>query len=94
MTVGKMVSDSDRPHLARSEAVTRPTIATMDIYLNGNAQSLRDGADVAELLNVSGYADKRVAVEVNLMIVPKSQHAGHALRAGDRVEIVHAMGGG
>lgn len=66
----------------------------MDIFLNGNTLPLRDGADVAELLQVSGYADKRVAVEVNLMIVPKSQHAGHALCAGDRVEIVHAIGGG
>lgn len=66
----------------------------MDIFLNGAAQSLRDGANIAELLNVAGLADKRVAVEVNLMIVPKSQHVGHVLREGDRVEIVHAIGGG
>ena len=66
----------------------------MNIFLNGTTQTLRDGADVAELLGVSGFADKRVAVEVNLMIVPKSQHVGHVLRDGDRVEIVHAIGGG
>lgn len=66
----------------------------MNILLNGAAQVLRDGADVAELLKVAGLAEKRVAVEVNLEIVPRSQHATRVLREGDRVEIVHAIGGG
>ena len=42
----------------------------------------------------TGLAGKRVAVEVNLEIVPRSQHATRVLREGDRVEIVHAIGGG
>ncbi|HWT15845.1 MAG TPA: sulfur carrier protein ThiS [Patescibacteria group bacterium] len=66
----------------------------MNILLNGAAQALREGADVAELLKVAGLAEKRVAVEVNLEIVPRSQHATRVLREGDRVEIVHAIGGG
>lgn len=66
----------------------------MNILLNGAAQVLREGADVAELLTVAGLAEKRVAVEVNLEIVPRSQHATRVLREGDRVEIVHAIGGG
>ncbi|HQW81713.1 MAG: sulfur carrier protein ThiS [Rhodanobacteraceae bacterium] len=66
----------------------------MNILLNGIAQELRDGAVVAELLMVAGLAEKRVAVEVNLDIVPRSRHATHVLCAGDRVEIVHAIGGG
>jgi sulfur carrier protein len=66
----------------------------MNILLNGAAQALREGADVAELLEVAGLAGKRVAVEVNLEIVPRSQHATRVLREGDRVEIVHAIGGG
>lgn len=66
----------------------------MNILLNGVAQELREGADVAELLKVAGLAEKRVAVEVNLEIVPRSQHALRVLRDGDRVEIVHAIGGG
>ncbi|MGV8409398.1 sulfur carrier protein ThiS, partial [Pseudomonas aeruginosa] len=37
---------------------------------------------------------RRVAVELNLDIVPRSQHASTALKDGDRVEIVHAIGGG
>ena len=66
----------------------------MNILLNGAAQVLREGAAVAELLMVAGLAEKRVAVEVNLEIVPRSQHATRVLREGDRVEIVHAIGGG
>jgi sulfur carrier protein len=66
----------------------------MNILLNGSARVLREGADVAELLKVAGLADKRVAVEVNLEIVPRSQHATRVLCEGDRVEIVHAIGGG
>ena len=66
----------------------------MNILLNGAAQVLREGADVAELLMVAGLAEKWVAVEVNLEIVPRSQHATRVLREGDRVEIVHAIGGG
>ncbi len=66
----------------------------MNILLNGAAQVLREDADVAELLTVAGLAEKRVAVEVNLEIVPRSQHALRVLREGDRVEIVHAIGGG
>ena len=66
----------------------------MNILLNGAAQVLRDGADIAELLRIAGLADKRVAVEVNLEIVPRSLHASRVLCEGDRVEIVHAIGGG
>lgn len=66
----------------------------MNILLNGLPQQLRDGADVAELLRVAGLAEKRVAVEVNLEIVPRSRHATRVLGEGDRVEIVHAIGGG
>ena len=49
---------------------------------------------VAALLDESGYGVRRVAVEVNREIVPRSLHAQHALREGDRVEIVQAIGGG
>ncbi len=48
----------------------------------------------ATLLEASGYAGRRVAVEVNREIVPRSLHAQYALHEGDRVEIVQAIGGG
>lgn len=66
----------------------------MDIVLNGDSLTLQDDATVATLLESQGLAGRRVAVEVNGEIVPRGRHAEHALAAGDRVEIVHALGGG
>ena len=66
----------------------------MHITLNGEAYPLQDGQSVAELLEVLQLAGKRLAVEVNEAIIPKSRHTTHRLQAGDRVEIVHAIGGG
>ena len=65
----------------------------MQIQLNGQPHSSA-AATVAELLQAEGLAERRVAVEVNGEIVPRSAHAVHALHEGDRVEIVHALGGG
>ncbi len=66
----------------------------MDIQLNGTAHPLPVGTTLAELLALSGLAERRVAVEINGEIVPRSQHAVRQLQPGDRVEIVHALGGG
>jgi len=49
---------------------------------------------IAEVLAARGLAGKRVAVEKNGEIVPRSQHASVAVAAGDRIEIVVAVGGG
>lgn len=66
----------------------------IDIELNGEAHKLSAMTTVTQLLAQLGLADKRVAVEYNLDILPKSQHADTDLKPGDRVEIVHAIGGG
>jgi sulfur carrier protein len=66
----------------------------MQITLNGHPHDCGQGTTVTQLLHQAGYGDRRVAVEVNQEIVPRSQHDGHELRAGDHVEIVHAIGGG
>jgi len=66
----------------------------MHITLNGDARQLPAPLTVAGLLETLGYAGKRVAVERNGEIVPKSQHAQTALAEGDQVEIVVAVGGG
>ncbi|MBB1060137.1 sulfur carrier protein ThiS [Marilutibacter spongiae] len=66
----------------------------MDIRLNGEARDIPAGTTVSMLLANEGLAERRVAVEVNGEIVPRGRHDGHALAAGDRVEIVHALGGG
>ena len=66
----------------------------MDIRLNGEPLALTAPCTLAGLLTAQGLAERRVAVEVNGEIVPRSRHAGHLLAEGDRVEIVHALGGG
>ncbi len=66
----------------------------MKITLNGEPREIRDDQHVLDLLEAAGYRGKRVAVEINRSIVPRSMHAEHPLREGDRVEIVHAIGGG
>jgi sulfur carrier protein len=66
----------------------------MQIFLNGQAHECAATTTVAGLLAASGYAERRVAVEVNREIVPRSRHAEHALHEDDRVEIVQAIGGG
>lgn len=67
----------------------------MEITLNGEARHFdRTPLTVAALLDTEGLGQRRVAVEVNGEIVPRGRHATHALQPGDRVEIVHALGGG
>jgi len=81
--------------LAHSATAARSRYnARMQITLNGQPRECAEPTSVAQLLDQAGYAGRRVAVEVNREIVPRSRHASHALAEGDRVEIVHAIGGG
>jgi sulfur carrier protein len=66
----------------------------MQLSVNGKAQSVESGADVARLLQVMELSGKRVAVERNGEIVPRSQYSSTRLSDGDALEIVVAVGGG
>ncbi|ARU90238.1 sulfur carrier protein ThiS [Pseudomonas sp. M30-35] len=66
----------------------------MRIQLNGEPLELADGQTVAGLIAQLDLTGRRVAVELNLDIVPRSQHASTVLSEGDRIEVVHAIGGG
>ena len=66
----------------------------MRIVLNGQDHAAATGATVASLLDQLGLAGRKVAVEVNQEVVPRSRHGEHVLAEGDRVEIIHAIGGG
>ncbi|WHZ19318.1 MAG: Sulfur carrier protein ThiS [Rhodanobacteraceae bacterium] len=66
----------------------------MRIFLNGQPHECAAESTIAGLLAEAGYAGRRVAVEVNREIVPRSRHGQHMLREDDRVEIVQAIGGG
>jgi thiamine biosynthesis protein ThiS len=67
---------------------------SMRIEVNGEAREVPEGASVAELLGLIGLAAPKVAVERNLEIVPRSAWPTTRLAAGDRLEIVHFIGGG
>ncbi|HLA74951.1 MAG TPA: sulfur carrier protein ThiS [Gammaproteobacteria bacterium] len=66
----------------------------MEIFVNGEARHLSAPLSVAALLTELGVAAQRVAVELNTEIVPRSSYDAQQLHAGDRVEMVHAVGGG
>ncbi len=66
----------------------------MKIILNGEAFEAPEGISVADLIEQLGLADKRLALERNREIVPRSQYAEVALQPADEIEIVHAIGGG
>jgi sulfur carrier protein len=66
----------------------------LNIVLNGQPLALPGNTCVTDLLEGAGFAGRKVAVEINREIVPKSAHAQRMLAEGDRVEIVHALGGG
>jgi sulfur carrier protein len=69
-------------------------MSLIQIVVNGQPRRLPAGSTVAALLAQMDTAGKRVAVERNGDIVPKSRHAATALSDGDRLEIVIAVGGG
>ena len=66
----------------------------IDISLNGQPHRLAAATSVAQLMAELGFTGKRVAVEKNGTIVPKSRHAQTPVGQGDRIEIVVAVGGG
>lgn len=66
----------------------------MQVQVNGDPMELPDEATVAVLIDRLALAGKRLAVEVNEDIVPRSQHTEFSLSNGDKVEVVHAIGGG
>ena len=66
----------------------------MTIIFNGELRQTRDRVTVAELLAELDLEPRRVAVEVNLELAPRNQHAELVLCEGDRVEVVTLVGGG
>ncbi len=67
----------------------------MRIYLNGQiTDELPPELTVSELVGQLDLAEKRIAVELDGVIIPRSKHAATALNDGCRIEIVSAIGGG
>jgi sulfur carrier protein len=66
----------------------------IQLTINGQPRALPAPLSLAQLLREEGLADKRIAVERNGEIVPRSRHAEVQVSPGDRLEIVVAVGGG
>jgi sulfur carrier protein len=66
----------------------------VQIVLNGEPRQVPAGASAARVIEMLALGGRRVAVEVNGEIVPRSRYTEYELHAGDRIEIVHAVGGG
>nr|WP_305856331.1 sulfur carrier protein ThiS [Balneatrix alpica] len=66
----------------------------MRVVVNGEEQQLSTSLSVLALLQQLELAGKRVAVELNGEIVPRSLHEQTLLQQDDRIEVVHAIGGG
>lgn len=68
--------------------------ATLSVQVNGEPRGVPAGASVADLLALVGLDARKVAVERNREIVPRSAYATTVLAEGDAIEIVHFIGGG
>ena len=66
----------------------------MRLFINGNEKSFADPLSLAQLIEQLGMKGDRVAVELNREIVSRAQWSETSLRDGDRLEIVHFVGGG
>lgn len=64
------------------------------VTVNQQPVSLPDPCSVADYLTQNGIVGKRLAVELNQEIVPRSDHPRQMLADGDSLEIIHAIGGG
>ena len=66
----------------------------MHITINGSQENYPAKTAVSQLLNQLNLQDKRIALEINREIIPRSEYDQHILNDGDIVEIIHAIGGG
>jgi thiamine biosynthesis protein ThiS len=69
-------------------------ILCMRLQINGDEKQFADGLSLAELVAQLGMKADRVAVELNREIIPRGQWADVRLNEGDKLEIVHFVGGG
>ena len=66
----------------------------MQITVNDEPRTLAAGATVANLVTELGLGPRRIAVEVNRVIVPRAAYMATVLNDGDAIEIIHFVGGG
>lgn len=67
---------------------------SMQIVVNGEHRAVDPGLTAAQLVELLDLGGRRLAMEINREILPRSQYGEHQLRNGDQIEIVQAIGGG
>jgi len=66
----------------------------LDLFVNGEPRAVAPGCTLERLLGNLGLDRRRIAVAVNRDVIPRSEFGSHRLAAGDRIEILEAVGGG
>lgn len=66
----------------------------IEIILNGEPYQIGENRSIADLVHLLNLVPERLAIELNLDILPKSAWGETLLKPGDRVEMVHFVGGG
>ena len=66
----------------------------MKIIVNDEQIELPYDSNIEDLVIHLGYQNQRIAIEINELIVPKSNHSTHLLQNQDKVEVINAVGGG
>jgi sulfur carrier protein len=67
---------------------------SMQIVVNGETRAVDPGLTAAQLVELLDLGGRRLAMEINREILPRSQYGEHQLCNGDQIEIVQAIGGG
>jgi len=76
------------------DATLRSSSDALAISVNGEPRAIAAGATVASLVVALGLTGRKLAIAVNRDVVPRASYAARALHAGDRIEILEAVGGG
>ena len=66
----------------------------IEIIINGETKTVQEDITALQLLIDMGIAEKKLALEVNQEVLPRSMLSEYFLQAGDTIEIIHAIGGG
>lgn len=66
----------------------------IEVIVNGEIRKITRGANVVDLINDLDLTPQRLAIELNLSILPRAKWSETELQPGDKLEIVHFVGGG
>jgi sulfur carrier protein len=91
---GRLVARGDLAEALSVEATSHTPTRIIEISVNGEPRDVAAGSTVAGLIAELGLAGRKIAVAVGRDVVPRGSYAARVLRAGDRVEILEAVGGG